>query len=792
MTYSAESKKATRQRLTIFEIDLPFCANTYGVSPCTAALTDGKIKCFNTRNVLNDCQDPVNFVETTKTYVFSESLANLPASLDVFPCIRSWSISPTRINPDGGVGVRSSLSLTMMDFAHHDRGLDKYVDERTYNPTETGSFWGKFRARNPFYWGATVRLKTGFLTEDGEYDPANFITRHYMLTNISGPDASGNVSIECSDPVKRIDNDRAKFPRGNTGTLSADITDTDTSLTLAPSGVGDEEYPASGKIRIDDEVMSFTRSGDTMTITRAQSNTEADEHDQDSTVQIVGQYTAARAEDIVYDMMVNYAGIDAAVIPLSDWQAESAEWFNYAYTAEITEPEGIAKLINELGKQVGFFLWWDDIANEIKMQALRSLPSGAVTLTDEDHFISGTFSSSEDDDLRITQSWVYHGIIDPTERLDEARNYRSLQINIVDENLYNSEKIDVIYSRWIPALGIAAARDVAARRVNRFKDTPRMVSFSLDLKDTDVWTGSICKLDTRYMQDGSGQNYVMPAQVLAVKDDGQNKLQYEVIEYNVQPIANTIPQIIISTDTVSADVRALYEATIGAVPANPEVRVIIESGVFVEEITGGGFGGTVYLECSGTLYGKAGGGGNGGAASISDDGFGGYMVSAEDGGDGEDGGNAIDMTEDWYITRLGDGIIAGGSGGGGGEAGSANNIAGNAFGGDGGGGAKTHKGTSFGGKGGIAINISTGGTSANGANGADGTTTAAGGNGGNGYAVDGGNGADGFVLNKFGTPNSYTTKGGLGGKAGLLAKTNGHTLTFVEGNDANFVFGDIE
>jgi hypothetical protein len=43
--------------LDYFELDIPRCANTYGVAPCTAALT-GDNKCFNSRA---SCQDLPNF-----------------------------------------------------------------------------------------------------------------------------------------------------------------------------------------------------------------------------------------------------------------------------------------------------------------------------------------------------------------------------------------------------------------------------------------------------------------------------------------------------------------------------------------------------------------------------------------------------------------------------------------------------------------------------------------------------------------------------------------------------------
>src|SRR3954465_10733275 len=55
MTYAALKKELGREPVTILEVDLDYCANTYGVAPCTAAVgVTGSAKCFNTRKT---CQD---------------------------------------------------------------------------------------------------------------------------------------------------------------------------------------------------------------------------------------------------------------------------------------------------------------------------------------------------------------------------------------------------------------------------------------------------------------------------------------------------------------------------------------------------------------------------------------------------------------------------------------------------------------------------------------------------------------------------------------------------------------
>ena len=75
------------KRLSYVELDLPRCANTYGVTPCTAALT-GDDKCFNSRA---SCQDLEHFRpgfpvvdSVTETLFAADATAHsgeLPASI---------------------------------------------------------------------------------------------------------------------------------------------------------------------------------------------------------------------------------------------------------------------------------------------------------------------------------------------------------------------------------------------------------------------------------------------------------------------------------------------------------------------------------------------------------------------------------------------------------------------------------------------------------------------------------------------------------------------------------------
>lgn len=810
MSFESLAQQNVRRRFTFLEIDLPFCGNIYGVNDgvtsfCAAALGAGQIKCFNTRNITNDCQDPANFNPGTKTYRFIEPQAEIPADLDGFPCLESWSTSPTEIDPDGGFGIRSAFNAVLSDFNFHDRGLDKYVAERAYNPMERGTFWGKFKARNPYYWGHPARIVTGYLDEDGNYDPANFQTRHYIVTKISGPDRSGAVSIEGRDPIKRADDDRAKFPAPSTGKTDADIDDATTSVTLTPAGIGDIEYPAAGKARMGKEIVTFTRVGDVCTIVRGDNGT-VESHNAGTTFQVVGVIDSETAADIVYTLLTTRAGIDGAYLNKAGWDTEADTWFPFVYSAEIAEPTGVNKLVTELAKQAGFCIWWDDRTQLAEMQAIRSTPPDAPILTDEEHIVADSFQQEDRDDKRVSQAWVFHGLIDPAEKVDEPSNYESIQVSAI-ANLYESEKVDIIYSRWILRTSIDAARSVGARRVNRFQHAPRLFTFQLDAKDYATWTGVMRRLNHRNLQDASGATDLVPVQVLSVKDNGSNVYAYKAIEYRVPPLDDGIKTLTIDFETSDYIVRDAYEAQYGAITSAVEVRVIIEGTGQVTGITGGGMpeGSVIRLDVldGGGLEGHPGDGGDGGDVSGGWDGSQWFVdrFTNMNGRAGASGGDAITMTEDWVIRRFGSAIITAGSGGGGGGGAHGDGIRAEFHSGGGGGGARTLS-SSMGGAGGdVTVTGEAPGNEQVGDAGGDGDPTGAGSGGdghlagsggdGGGYAQPGADGADGYLRPAKFQP-AQTIPGGKGGAPGLLARTNGYTLTFAEGNDPAFVFGEID
>ena len=245
------------QSLTFVEIDIPVCSLTYGVAPCTASVpSTGDDKCFNCKST---CQDRANYDEEEVTLRFAKPVGYLPTDIDIVaPSIAEVSFTPATISLGENLGTRATLNVVFKDHKDADTapGLDKYFADRAYNPFDQGTFWGKFRARQPFLRGRSIRWITGL---EGQA-LSEMETRHFVIESYDGPTPDGRYSLVAKDPLKLADGDRSQAPEMNTGFLASPITDSATSLVLSPTGIGDAEYPIAGHLVIaGKEVVTFKR-----------------------------------------------------------------------------------------------------------------------------------------------------------------------------------------------------------------------------------------------------------------------------------------------------------------------------------------------------------------------------------------------------------------------------------------------------------------------------------------------------------------------------------------------------
>jgi hypothetical protein len=541
MSYETEKQRMGREPITVVELDMDYCQNTFSVAPCTATGAE----CYNTYKT---CKDKPNYIKITKTYRFCQPRAGLPVDQDLHPAINGQvKTAPTKITPGKGLGLRASVTVEIKDFTDSDIGIDKYVSNRSYDPLTQGTFWGRFMARNPYYQGRTMRVRTGYISDP--WDWSNFEDRIYFIEKIEGPIRKGDdvvYRITGKDMLKLLDDERAKVPAPSEGSLLADITSTDTSFTLDPAGIG-ANYPTSGTGRIGDELVTYTRSGDTVTITRAQWGTKADSHDAGDTFQDCLVYNAVNAVDILDDLL-NRAGIDESYIPYDaglssptgtndEWDDEKATWISQTLTAVISEPTGVNTLVAELCNENQINIWWDEVQQKIKLKAnVPTLANAAVTeLDDNANFLAGSVRVKDDTNQRVSRALIYYDKVNQIDGKD-AKNYRKLYIqadpNKESDNQYGDERATEIKSRWFSSANSGTVAGMAGRLLNRFGDTPKVINFSLDAKDSSLWTGDLCDVTTRYIQGTDGANRKTRFQVLSVRESEQgHRYDYEALYF---------------------------------------------------------------------------------------------------------------------------------------------------------------------------------------------------------------------------------------------------------------------
>jgi hypothetical protein len=444
--------------------------------------------------------------------------------------------APTVLTPSKGLGVRSTVNITLVDHPWTDEGIDNYLSNRTYEPDTQGSFWSKMVTRWPFYENNEIRVLTGYLEDDGTYNAANFVTRTYFLDTIKGPFADGK---------------KAKLPDQSQATLISDITDSATSFHIDDPNDDVKSAYDSGQsyIRIDDETMlitNITGSGPTYTLTVTRSAAPsfytgtiiAEEHDEEATVQDCYLFDQQEIDDIVFYLLNSIAGIDASFLPQSDWQnIIDFGLQSYLFSTLITEPTPVSELLNEITEHT-ILIWWDERDQEVKMDSIIQRANDYGPFDDSSNIIAGSVSVARDDKSRYSQCWLHYGLRTPVSEMDELKNYSvvkvSADLDAETENEYGQRKIRKIFSRWLPIDKGNVASEITNRLVNNYRDTKAVVYFSLDPKDDNAWTGNRVSLKTRLLQDRFGAPADKNYRILQVKEKyRKGGFEYDYIAHTI-------------------------------------------------------------------------------------------------------------------------------------------------------------------------------------------------------------------------------------------------------------------
>lgn len=544
------SNEVGRQPLQIVEIEALRCALDYGVSPCTAVLgTTGTRKCYNT---LKTCQDVPNYDESsTIKWRFYKPTLNTPPDLfdatggdiatNAIPSLISVSTAPTQINIAGAnsdvnpFGLRASLTVELKDHPWDDRIEDKYLDERSFDPT--GTFWTKWLARNPFYQNWVIKVYDGYVGQA----LADMTSRLYLIERINQP-SSDRVSIKAKDPLRLSDEKRAQFPKVTELKLVSGV-DASQTAGIIIDGNGTDLTTAYGNtvedyIRVDDEIISYTGISSVSSgwelngVVRATLGTVADTHDAGEQMQRVGRYENLESWKIADDLLRNHTPVPNVYLNITAWNTEGDVWLSDSIVSgTVAEPEPVTRLVGELGRDNSFFIWWDERDQEIRMKAIRPLEFSetATELDDNLNIIADTQEIEVRTDDRISAVFLFYDVKDPTLGLEEPDNFRRVrgQIDGEAEAKFGDIVTKRVFSRWIQTE--TQAFDYVFKTLFAFENPPEILKIRLDAKDRSLWTSDVALINTRIKVDDTGAPLDSLFQVItSEEDDPGHSVVYEL------------------------------------------------------------------------------------------------------------------------------------------------------------------------------------------------------------------------------------------------------------------------
>lgn len=564
--------------VTYVEIDVDRCSLSFGEGACPAT---GDKKCYNS---FGTCPVRTSMVIEPVTLILSEPTEDDDMNIDAIPCVKSVSLQSGKISLGEDLGIRSGVTITADDFRWSDTGVlgDKYRSSRGVDPWVTGTFWGKFRSRNPYVQGRNLRIVRGELGAPRD----RMDIRHYTINNIVGPDAKGSVTINGQDTLKFADGDRAQAPRPTSGSIISDLNTTETKVVMTPYGIGDLEYPASGLVAIGgSEICLFTRVGDELTLVRGQRGTRPEDHKSSDRVQLVLEYAGVSPANIINDLLVNYADVSQSTIPLQDWRDEVDSFLRRLYSRTIAEPTSVRELVSELIHQAALAVWHDDVSSLIRLQVLKPTPANSGVLN-EDIYTQGKANVQDQPKKRVSTCQVMYGLKNPLMASDKAESYRSRVVvsDIQGQADYGTPAIEVIFGTWIPAYAKQVAERLGSIRVGRFAKAPKRVTLEVHkMAPLIPELGGAYYFRSWCLQDADGLPETIPAQVIS-RQDMDDRVLVELEEATFIPIdeEDLLNRVVtIDGNAMNINLRQIHDTIYPDPSTSDSITFIIPRGVTV-------------------------------------------------------------------------------------------------------------------------------------------------------------------------------------------------------------------
>ena len=547
-------KLSPRTPMQYVRLSLDFCDNVFGSNtfPSSCTADSAAQPCFNTRET---CQalDAYRLNSSGKRqYIFTQEMGERLSGIEQYahPALMSVSSAPTEIVPTKGISLRSNVMIKLRDFVSTDAGADDHAASRDYITTDQGTYFEKLLARNPHYVGRTVEVFDGYIAYDGSVQAQDGKKKYIIDSMFLDNDV---LTIKCKDPMTLADELKAKVPVPSEFSLKTAVVfgtnDNEILLTTAGSDATAEqlqaEYGTSGFVRINEEIIAYTRSEgdanmDFHNSNRGEWGTSEASHDAGDTVQkcvAFGQYdgggTGVTINDVAYELLVTQAGVPAEACNnttggVYSWVDEKNNWLStFRIDTILSEPKEVNKQLSQLGGMVGVNFFYDDLTSQIVMRAETPEidTTGIVRVTD-DHIIEDSYKLIQADKDRVSRVYYYYNERNPVEDRDKPKSFKNLYVNIDSDSEtafeYGKESNKVIYGWGVK--DTSTATSISQRLLNRFKKTPITCTFKLDASYDQLSTGDHFYLSTRHITDIYGAPKIQTEmQVLSTKFDSKNQ-----------------------------------------------------------------------------------------------------------------------------------------------------------------------------------------------------------------------------------------------------------------------------
>ena len=484
--------------------------------------------CFNTRFT---CQDPENFVTGTREVKHSnkDRPLPLPGEVTIPDLIKVPLYKPVEIDPRKGKIKNSSISLDFADEPTNDVGEDKYLEHRAYNPLDQGTRWTKFNARNPHYNGRNAEIKRGLF---GDTEAEMEVSLNFIESlKLKGK----KVTMTFKDRLKVLDKTDLPEATGITvdGAVSAGaatVPVSDATKLLDPVATSRNEY-----IAVEENVIQYTGiSGNNLTGATWQEfgTSEADLTDGESVQQCWG-FEAANAADIAH-FLLNDVGIEDADIDVAGLEQDRDDWLLSAiFTGIWVKPTKAKKILEELQLQSMFSVYWDEVAQKVKLKvtAPPSPTDFILKLTDDDFLEVPDFDNNEASRLsRVAIAYLKRSAFSDQ---GDWESYAKASV-VIDKDAesadqYGEPAIQNIFSRWITT--DTWAQRVRNRLFSRFRDRAPILLLQVAPKDSEIAPADIIEITTERFVDQFGaplQNRQI--QILSRKQKGEERFDLKVMD----------------------------------------------------------------------------------------------------------------------------------------------------------------------------------------------------------------------------------------------------------------------